>query len=402
MLGISARQAVSLIAIGGVASCSLPKGLDEGAFGAQSDAGGISTTDASDADSDIPQGSEPASADSDIPQGSEPASADGDIPQGSEPASADDIAEGGTESTGAKDDISAGPEPESEGNPEAPVQLDDGDAQAAPTAEGCDGGMLCASPDSAEQAPGSDAGPAADTTQLEPGLVLYYSFDEGAGAVAGDAVHPGDVGVIHGGASWTEGKFGTALSLEGSAAATLDPQYVELPGGVLQDLEETSIVAWVRWEGGPQWQRIFDFGSDTNRSFFMTPYAPDAPGTPDAGGALDLGLVAVRPSVEGLSQVHLQIQPSLPVAEWTHLTVTWSAAALVVYLNGQAIAKTPREPWAPAPGAGPVSLGEIPNAYIGRSLSAEDDYFAGSIDDFRIYDRALTQAEVVALRDSQF
>jgi hypothetical protein len=235
----------------------------------------------------------------------------------------------------------------------------------------------------------------------DPGLVLHYSFDEGAGLLVHDSVLESNAGVIHGGAPWTEGKHGSAVSLEGSPAAALDPQYVELPSGLLEGLEETSIVAWVRWEGGGQWQRIFDFGWDTGRCFFMTPSAPDAPGTPapDAGAILDLGLVAVRPA-GGAPQVHLQIRPSLPVSEWNHVAVTWSSTELVVYLNGQKAATTPQQPWAPAPGAGPVSLGDVTNAYIGRSLSPVDDYFAGAVDEFRIYDRALTHAEVLALRDA--
>jgi hypothetical protein len=42
----------------------------------------------------------------------------------------------------------------------------------------------------------------------------------------------------------------------------------------------------------------------------------------------------------------------------------------------------------------PQDMGETTQNWIGRSQWADDAYFVGSIDDFRIYDRALTEAEV--------
>ena len=37
------------------------------------------------------------------------------------------------------------------------------------------------------------------------------------------------------------------------------------------DSEDFTFVAWVYWEGGAPWQRIFDFGQDTTRNMFLTP-----------------------------------------------------------------------------------------------------------------------------------
>jgi hypothetical protein len=45
----------------------------------------------------------------------------------------------------------------------------------------------------------------------------------------------------------------------------------------------------------------------------------------------------------------------------------------------------------------PSSIGNTANNFIGRSAYAQDPYFSGLVDDFRVYNRALTAAEITAL-----
>ncbi len=238
-------------------------------------------------------------------------------------------------------------------------------------------------------------GAAGGTTDAEPdpfgaGLVLHYTFDTGSGTIVQDELSEANNGVVHGPAQWTAGRIGGALTLGGSDSSSPDPQYVELPPWSFTSFTETTVVTWVRWERHSRWQRIFDFGIDNGHSFFMTPDADD------------VALVVIRPVVEGVTQVHLQVKPILPQGEWTHVAVTWSASALVAYVDGRLAATTPNGPYAPAPGKGPVSLGAAVKSFLGRPQqpTTTDNYFAGSLDDFRVYNRALTQAEIVALRDS--
>jgi hypothetical protein len=51
----------------------------------------------------------------------------------------------------------------------------------------------------------------------------------------------------------------------------------------------------------------------------------------------------------------------------------------------------------PNVGLYPARLGNAPNNWIGRSQNASDPFFAGLVDDFRIYQRGLTAAEVAEL-----
>jgi hypothetical protein len=54
---------------------------------------------------------------------------------------------------------------------------------------------------------------------------------------------------------------GSVLNLAGIAK-----QYVNLPAGVRA---AETIAGWVKWSGGNSWQRIFDFGLDTNQFFLF-------------------------------------------------------------------------------------------------------------------------------------
>ena len=79
---------------------------------------------------------------------------------------------------------------------------------------------------------------------------------------------------------------------------------------------------------------------------------------------------------------------------WTHLTGTWDGSTAKLYINGTEEASTPF--------TGDGTVGDTGNPmYLGRGLSGS--YFKGVIDEFQIYDTALSQEEVNELyfnRDS--
>ena len=54
---------------------------------------------------------------------------------------------------------------------------------------------------------------------------------------------------------------GNVLNLDGHT------NYVLLPDPVANC---STIAAWVKWNGGAVWQRVFDFGTDTTNYFFLT------------------------------------------------------------------------------------------------------------------------------------
>jgi hypothetical protein len=230
------------------------------------------------------------------------------------------------------------------------------------------------------------AGATAANQDLKQGLVLYYDFDETSGNSAHDRLASANNGVVHGAALWTaDGKVNGALKLAGGPNTTADPQYVEGPPGILRSLQQTTIAAWVRWGGGNlPWQRVFDFGTDVDHYFAFTP------------DFSDVGLTMLRTTEPVARTLYVPATPPVPVAQWAHVAVTWSASAISTYVNGELAGVSDS---ATPPGLAPSSLGITARCFLGRSQSADDPFFTGTIDEFRVYDRALSKADIVALRD---
>ena len=77
---------------------------------------------------------------------------------------------------------------------------------------------------------------------------------------------------------------------------------------------------------------------------------------------------------------------ALPLNTWTHLAVTFGAGTLRLYVNGVQVG-TQVVSGSLVTSANPLTIG-------GNGVWSE--WFAGLIDEVRIYNRALTQAEIQA------
>ncbi len=210
--------------------------------------------------------------------------------------------------------------------------------------------------------------------QLDPSLWNWVPFDEGSGGVAADATDAGRDATLAGGAGWGQGRNGSALSLPGTNGS-----YAGLPAGIVSDLDAITIGAWVYWEGGGNWQRIFDFGHDTSRYLFLTPRS--------GSGTLRF---AITPSGGPGNEQLIESGSALSIGSWNHVAVTISGNTGRLFLNGNQVglnsAMTLR----------PSDLGVTPNNWIGRSQWA-DPYFNGRVEDFRIYSGALTPDQIADL-----
>lgn len=150
--------------------------------------------------------------------------------------------------------------------------------------------------------------------------------------------------------------------------------YLQLPYEVA-DQDEMTVAAWVRWDGGSN-QRIFDFGNDADHSIYLSP-----------GGDGHMRFVIKN----GDEEVVAEATSSLSSLQWRHLAVTVSPGKIVLYQNGEekAVVEDPAIlPTTVAPGIN----------YIGRS-HASATFFKGRLDDFRIYNYALSADEVMAIMD---
>jgi hypothetical protein len=173
------------------------------------------------------------------------------------------------------------------------------------------------------------------------------------------------------------GKIGNAVKLSG------DGEYVALPDGIVNGLHDFTVSAWVNPSQNTAWSRVFDFGTGTNDYMFLTLSA--------GGGPLRF---AITTSGNGAEQ-QLNDAGNLPLNTWSLVTVTLSGTTGTLYVNGQPVATNTNMT------LNPSSLGDTNQNWIGRSQFSGDPFLNATVDDFNIYDRALSAAEVATLASGQ-
>lgn len=217
---------------------------------------------------------------------------------------------------------------------------------------------------------GSESGPV--VAAISAGLRTHLAFDETAGASAADSSGFSWPGSLVAGPLWSSGKRGNAVDLDGT------DDHVALPVGVLAGLNDFTLAAWVFPDAVTTWARILDFGTGTTSYLFLTPNS--------GGGTLRFAIT----NSAGAGEQVLNGPSPLAAGVWTHVAVRLAGNTGTLFVNGAAVATNT------AMTLRPSSLGVTTQNWLGRS-QYPDPYFNGKIDDFRIYDRALTQTEIDAL-----
>jgi hypothetical protein len=197
-------------------------------------------------------------------------------------------------------------------------------------------------------------------------LIAHHQFNDSPADSAG-----GTAATNFGSPVYADGIFERAIRLDGT------DDYVRLRNNVANGLTDVTIAARVFWDGGSNWQRIFDFGNNTTQYMVLTPKS----------GANTLRFtISITGNAAGSEQI-LEA-PSLPVGEWSHVAVSLNGNTGTLYVNG-AVADTRTILLDPADFSPSLN-------YIGKS-QWPDPYFEGIVDDFRIYNRSLSGSEVKAL-----
>ena len=260
-------------------------------------------------------------------------------------------------------------------NPDQPASSpDSGFADADVKAPGPDGGLADTPVDSF--IPSLDTG---RDVLASVGLLASYPCESAGGAMLPDGSGHGKNATLANGAggstpvgfSFGAGRVGNALAL-----SARDQAYVSLPSGILSQLTQVTIATWVKLNSGTAFQRIFDFGVDTNTFMYLV-------------NASSSGFVRFRIVSTPLNKNQVvEGAEGVPVGRWTHVAVTLGDGGVAIYLDGALVAQQ-----APAI-LRPADLGDTGNNFIGRSPFAADPYLDGQIDEFRIYDRVLSPAEI--------
>ena len=174
------------------------------------------------------------------------------------------------------------------------------------------------------------------------------------------------------------GKIGSALSFCNSTA------YATLPTGAVSGLTgDYTVSAWVNPASNASWQRLFDIGSSSNASMFLT-----------LNDGTELRYAITTSGAGGEQRLNSSTK-TLPLNQWSLVTVTVAGTTGTLYVNGQVVATNT------AMTLHPSAFGQSTKNYIGKSQYGSDPALNATVDDFNIYSRALSAAEVATLASGQ-
>ncbi len=200
------------------------------------------------------------------------------------------------------------------------------------------------------------------------GLVAAYGFEEATGTQTTiDASGSGNLGTISGATRITTTQFGKALSFNGTNnwVTINDSASVDLTTGM-------TLEAWVYPTSLNGWKTVLMKEQTGFASYWL--YANDDASRPanvvNVGGTLR----------------QLSAGSHLPTNTWTHLAATYDGSTQKLYVNGVLVGSRSQ--------TGAIALSSGALRIGGNSLWGE--YFTGYIDEVRIYNRALSQAEIAS------
>lgn len=200
------------------------------------------------------------------------------------------------------------------------------------------------------------------------GLVLALGLDDGAGLTVADASGLGNAGTLTGPAWTAAGKFGGALAFDGvnDWVTVNDSDSLDLTSGM-------TLEAWVKPASLGGYNSVLVKESSNAVGLAYQLYANN--GYPQPAAYI---YTASDRMVAGTT--------ALALDAWSHLAVTYDGAMLRLYVGGVQVAARAE--------ADPVAATTNPLRIGGDAPFGE--YFHGLIDEVRVYNRALSPAEIQA------
>ena len=211
------------------------------------------------------------------------------------------------------------------------------------------------------------AAPLAVHADFMDGLVLYYPLDEGEGETATDYSGMDHHGVISL-PEWTDGKFGGALLFGGANSGT----FITTESSDALNVNEMTFMAWVNanaWDGTRQIVGKSVHGGCGGRTQY--------------GIFSENGVFRARFETAG---GRVNVDADLPpTAQWVHVALTNDGANAALYIDGEEAGT------APIPGA--LNVNADPWR-LAQDCDRAGNIFDGSIDEARLWNRALSAAEI--------
>lgn len=208
------------------------------------------------------------------------------------------------------------------------------------------------------------------------GLISYWPMNEGRGTVVGDSSGQLNTGTLSG-ATWVNGKRGGALSFSGSSSNMLSTNLYPTATSV----SSVTLSAWIKTSTASG-KKIVGFESNQSGTASVS---YDRHLYVNTNGKVVMGVYdsAVRLAVS---------TTSVNTNQWVFVTGTFdlTTKALKIYING-VLENQITTPGAPQNYNGYLRIGSYK---LTAWTLGSDGYFPGSIDDVRVYNRALTAVEV--------
>jgi hypothetical protein len=216
-----------------------------------------------------------------------------------------------------------------------------------------------------------------DVTLSQSGLGAYWSFDS---CTAIDDSGNGNNGTLYGNPQCVSGEKGKAFSFNGTS------DYIEVPSSSSQQIStnEITVSAWIRLSddvGVTQW-RIAEKQQTREISWGLEIFGNGYYGA--TGNNINFH------DSNGLGWVNcLASEINLNPTTWYHAAATDSGGIIKIYINGVLVHECLNGVGIPSLIVSPIE--------IARNLMENNFFFNGIIDEVRIYNRALTDAEIQEL-----
>jgi hypothetical protein len=214
----------------------------------------------------------------------------------------------------------------------------------------------------------------------EEGVFTYYPFNEGIGSTTQDMIYGNNGTII--GASWVDGRYGKALSFDGTS------NYVDCGDiAALNSASQFTLIGWIKQNDNSRWERAFNKITDSSYDISVAPFA----------GSLFFEVGNGENSYAYWSDYGTEI----PSGTWFHVAAVFDGGGATnpdkakLYVNG--VAKT-----LVFSGNFPSSTADLTdvNLTIGDQGYGDEDWFQGIIDEVQIYNHALSAEEILELYNS--
>lgn len=202
-------------------------------------------------------------------------------------------------------------------------------------------------------------------------LAGHWKLDETTGTTAADGSGNGNDGTVNGTDFDTDsvaGMSGTAMNFDGTS------DFIETSSDDILDPDTFTACAWVRRTGpgsGQPWQEVFGNAVFQTHGWHLNfePEATTAQFYLNRSGARDA------------------VSVNIDTAQWNHICASYDGTNARLYANGVL-------------GGGPTAATVVDSTdsfYLGDAGPNQGDGLEGDIDDMRIYNRALSAAEIADL-----